>query len=308
MKSPRIIFFGTPEFSVPSFNILINNNYNIVAAVTSLDNVNTRDKANMVSPVKKVALKNNILTLQPQELTSQNFIQQITDLKPDINVVVAFKLLPESIWSLPNLGSFNLHASLLPQYRGAAPINWAIINNEKETGLTTFFLNSKMDAGNIIFQEKEEITPYDTAGTLHDRLKIKGADLVLKTVKAIENKDYLANSQDNISNLKKAPKINAKLREINWNNTSTNIINLIRGLSPYPGAFTKINNKIFKILEASHNKYDKELLLLNPGEMISKDNKHIYIGTQDGYISIDLLQLEGGKRMDAKSYLMGNII
>jgi methionyl-tRNA formyltransferase len=305
MKKPRIIFFGTPEFAVPSLNTLLDNKYEIVGVVTSADEPNSkRSKSNHLR-IKQTALDNNLKILQPTDLSDPKFINAIKELQPDIQVVVAFKMLPKQIWEIPAQGTFNLHASLLPQYRGAAPINWAIINNEKETGVTTFFLEQKVDTGNIIFQEKEVITSEDTAQTLHDRLKIKGASLVLKTVEAITNKNYNTIVQQGTGLLKKAPKIYQQNCEIDWNGSAEDIKNLVRGLSPLPGAFTRVNGKKLKIIKVSISQ-DGADMVLQPGEIRILDNKAIYIGTATQNLLIEVLQPEGKKQMSGRGFILGN--
>src|SRR3990170_4019326 len=234
MQKLRIIFMGTPEFAVPSLEILIKNNYEVVAVVTAPDKPQGRGQKIVYSPVKECALKYNISVLQPTNLKSPEFLNELKSYQANLQIIVAFRMLPESVWAMPAIGTFNLHASLLPQYRGAAPINWAIINGEKETGATTFFLKHEIDTGSIIFQEKEPIFEEDTVGTLYERLMKKGAELVLKTVQAIEVNNYPSVPQTESNEIKHAPKIFKETCEISWNRTSEEIRNFVRGLNPYP--------------------------------------------------------------------------
>ena len=242
---------GTPEFAVPSLQILIENKFNIVAVITAPDRPQGRGQKLTASPVKQCALDNNIPVLQPTNLKAHDFLEELKSYDANLQIVVAFRMLPEVVWAMPSLGTFNLHASLLPQYRGAAPINWAIINGETETGVTTFFLKHEIDTGSIIFQEKEPIHVDDNVGTLYERLMLKGAALVLKTVKAIEKGDYPSIPQESSAETKHAPKIFKDTCEINWNQASKKIIDFVRGLSPYPSAWTKINGKTYKIFKVS---------------------------------------------------------
>ena len=231
MRELRIIFIGTSEFAVPSLKILIENNFDIVAAITAPDKPKGRGQKLTKSPVKNYAERESIPVLQPTNLKSPEFIEELKSYKADLQVVIAFRMLPEIVWNMPVKGTFNLHASLLPQYRGAAPINWAIINGEKETGITTFFLKHEIDTGMIIFQEKEPIYDDDTAGTLYQRLKDKGAVLVLKTVLAIGGNSYPQQAQTVDSDLRIAPKLYKESREINWDQPAERIVDFVRGLS-----------------------------------------------------------------------------
>src|SRR5688572_14256950 len=246
MNQLRIIFMGTPEFAVPSLEILLENNFNVVAVITAPDKPQGRGQEVVGSPVKECALKYHVPVLQPTNLKSPEFLEELKSYNANLQIVVAFRMLPESVWSMPSLGTFNLHGSLLPQYRGAAPINWAIINGEKETGVTTFFLKHEIDTGSIIFQEKEPIHDSDDIGSLYERLMKRGSQLVLKTVKAIETGNYPTVPQPQGIEIKHAPKIFKETCEINWDQSTGQIINFVRGLSPYPGAWTVLNGKTFK--------------------------------------------------------------
>ncbi len=303
MNNLRIIFMGTPEFAVPSLEILIENKLNIVAVVTAPDKPQGRGQKLTSSPVKECAVKNNIPVLQPTNLKAPEFIEELKSYDANLQIVVAFRMLPEVVWNMPTLGTFNLHGSLLPQYRGAAPINWAIMNGEKETGVTTFFLKHEIDTGSIIFQEKEPIHENDNVGTVYERLMHKGAQLVLKTVKAIEVNDYPNTPQAENIEIKHAPKIFKETCEIKWRNTSRTIIDFVRGLSPYPSAWTRFNQKtfkIFKVCEASTHA-DKAI-----GEMVTDNKTFLHIKTADGYVAIEELQPEGKKRMTIEDFFRGN--
>jgi methionyl-tRNA formyltransferase len=300
----KIIFMGTPDFAVPSLEILVLNNFNVVAAVTAPDKPQGRGQKIVFSPVKAFGLQHSIPVLQPTNLKSPAFVEQLKSLQPDLQVVVAFRMLPEVVWAMPHLGTFNLHASLLPQYRGAAPINWAIINGEKETGVTTFFLSHDIDTGSIIFQDRETIHENDDAGTLYERLMKKGAALVLKTVQAIQSGQYAAIPQPEGIATKHAPKIFKETCEIKWDQTSEQVRNFVRGLSPYPGAWTSIGEKVFKIFRTSVS--DRKNSAKKAGEFITDNKNYLYFKTQDGWISIDELQPEGKKRMTIQDFFRGN--
>ena len=272
MPRLRIIFMGTPEFAVPSLNKLYEAGYDIVAVVTAPDKPAGRGMRLTQSAVKKYALEKNLKILQPEKLKNPSFIEELQSLKADVQVVVAFRMLPEVIWNMPPLGTINLHASLLPQYRGAAPINWAIINGEKQTGVTTFKLQHEIDTGNILLQEKINIADDETAGSLHDKMMIAGAELLLKTINQLEagTLQEIAQSNVPVSPLLHAPKIFTETCEINWNNEVNEIYDLIRGLSPYPAAFTFLQGKKLKIFSA-----EKELSneANEPGAIFTDHNK-----------------------------------
>ncbi|WP_276369581.1 methionyl-tRNA formyltransferase [Chryseolinea sp. H1M3-3] len=304
MHDLRIIFMGTPEFAVPSLEILVENKYNVVAVVTAPDKPQGRGQKITYSPVKECALKYNIPVLQPDKLKAPEFISALKSYQANLQIVVAFRMLPESVWSMPSIGTFNLHASLLPQYRGAAPINWAIINGEKETGATTFFLKHEIDTGSIIFQVKEPIYEDDNVGTLYERLMKKGAELVLKTVRAIEQNNYPLVPQPERGALKHAPKIFKETCEIQWNKKSEEVRNFVRGLSPYPAAWTHFGEKIFKIFKVSIPPATDAQLSTEP---IRTDHKnYLHIRTSDGWVAIDELQPEGKKRMSIQEFFRGN--
>ena len=301
MNELRIIFMGTPEFAVPSLEILVENKFSVVAVITAPDKPQGRGQKLSYSPVKECALKHNIPVLQPTNLKSPEFLEELKGYNANLQIVVAFRMLPEVVWAMPALGTFNLHASLLPQYRGAAPINWAIINGEKETGATTFFLKHEIDTGSIIFQEKEPISDVDDVGTLYERLMHKGAKLVLKTVQAIEKGDYPSIPQVVQEENKHAPKIFKETCQINWNQSSESIRNFVRGLSPYPSAWTVINGRTFKIY-----KVEKVAYTQSASEFITDNKTYLYFKTSDGWISIEELQPEGKKRMMIQEFFRGN--
>lgn len=297
---------GTPEFAVPSLEILVENKFNVVAVITAPDKPQGRGQKLTASPVKESALKHNIPVLQPVNLKAPEFIEELKHYQANLQVVVAFRMLPEIVWAMPEFGTFNLHASLLPQYRGAAPINWAIMNGEQETGATTFFLKHEIDTGSIIFQEKEPIHETDTVGSLYERLMHKGAQLVLKTVKAIETGSYPSIPQDMNVEIKHAPKIFKETCEINWAQSSKKIVDFIRGLSPYPAAWTVLNGKTFKIFRGEVSADDSRQLTVDRGQFRTDNKTHLDIKTSDGWVSILELQPEGKKRMALSEFFRGN--
>ncbi len=302
MNQLRIIFMGTPEFAVPSLQTLVDSGFNVVAVVTAPDKPKGRGQKLSVSPVKACAQKNNLPLLQPANLKAPAFIDELKSYDANLQVVVAFRMLPETVWAMPKLGTFNLHASLLPQYRGAAPIHWAVINGEKETGVTTFFLKHEIDTGSIIFQEKETIAESDTTGALYDRLMQKGASLVLKTVRAIEKGEYPSLPQEDGRDIKHAPKIFKETCQINWDQPSKKIVDFVRGLNPFPSAWTTFNGKTFKIHKASVADSNS-----GSSEAFLTDNKSfLHCKTVDGWVSVDELQPEGKKNMTIGNFLMGN--
>lgn len=306
MNTLRIIFMGTPEFAVSSLEILITNKFNVVAVITAPDKPQGRGQKLIPSPVKACSLKHDIPVLQPTNLKSPEFLEELKSYNANLQIVVAFRMLPEVVWAMPSLGTFNLHASLLPQYRGAAPINWAIINGEKETGVTTFFLKHEIDTGSIIFQEKEPIHDSDDVGLVYERLMTHGAQLVLKTVRAIEAGNYPSVPQPEQVEIKHAPKIFKETCQVNWNQSSKKIINFVRGLSPYPAAWTMLNEKTYKIYKTTHSEIKNSDS--PPGEFKTDNKTYLYIRSSDGWISILEFQPEGKKRMTVEEYFRGNKI
>ena len=308
----RIVFMGTPDFAVESLKILIENKYDVVGVITMPDKPAGRGHKVQFSPVKQYAIEHNLTLLQPEKLKDESFLDELRALKADLQIVVAFRMLPEVVWNMPKFGTFNLHASLLPQYRGAAPINWAIINGEKETGATTFFLTQEIDTGKIIQQEKIGISETDNAGTVHDRLMVMGAKLVKKTVDLLLEGKIDAVDQIRYVNketkLKSAPKIYKETCEINLRLGVKRINNFIRGLSPYPGAWVEVqfpnqNEKvILKIFEVDIEKCKKPEKIRT---LITDGKKTAKIAVLDGYINLKSVQVAGKKRMEIGELLRG---
>jgi len=311
MKPLNIVFMGTPQFAVPSLQRLYESDNSILAVITSPDKPAGRGLKIKENPVKIFAQSLNLPIIQPTSLKDPSFIKQLNDLNADIFVVVAFRMLPEIIWKMPPRGTINLHASLLPQYRGAAPINRAIMNGEKTTGLTTFFIEKEIDTGNIIDFVEINISDTDTAGELHDRMMIEGSKLLINTVESIKNNSYSTTNQSSFiienNELKTAPKIKKEDCEIDFNKNAVDIFNQIRGLSPYPCAFTRfcVNKKniySFKI-------YTCELISgkhkTKPGTIITDNKSYLYIAADDGLLSILELQMEGKKKMQVTDFLKG---
>jgi methionyl-tRNA formyltransferase len=308
-KDLRIVYMGTPEFAVAPLEVLLNNGCNIVGVVTAPDKPSGRGLQLNESAVKKFAKEKGLKILQPEKLKSSEFIEELKSLKADLQIVVAFRMLPEIVWSMPPLGTFNLHASLLPQYRGAAPINWAIINGENKTGVTTFFLQHDIDTGNIIFQEEVSIGEDENVGSLYNRLMHIGAELVLKTVKAIADgtAPSIPQTSIEINNLKHAPKIFKETCHINWNDTANKIHNLIKGLSPYPGAFFYlINNNEEELLIKVYNSKPEIVSHSFPvGSIISDNKKVLKVACINGFVHLLELQAAGKKRMSTEEFLRG---
>lgn len=306
-QSLRIVFMGTPEFAVASLDALVKAGYHIVGVVTAPDKTAGRGMQLQQSAVKKYAVENNLNILQPEKLKSPQFLEELKSLNADLQVVVAFRMLPEVVWNMPPMGSVNLHGSLLPQYRGAAPINWAVINGEKMTGVTTFKLKHEIDTGDILLQESFPIGENETAGEVHDRMKEIGAQLLVKTVKGLSDSNLAQtpqNSEFRIMNyeLKHAPKIFTETCKIDWNKTTDEVFNLIRGLSPYPAAFTFLNGKQLKIFKAGKI---KKAVSAVPGSFETDHKTFLHFACNDGYISILELQLEGKKKMLTGDFLRG---
>jgi len=302
---------GTPEFAVESLRVIVEAGYDVAAVVTAPDKPSGRGQKLKFSPVKEFAIKHQIKVLQPFRLKDPDFFMELKNYNANLHVVVAFRMLPEIIWQMPEFGSVNLHASLLPQYRGAAPINHAIINGETETGITTFFIEKEIDTGNIILSEKHLIMPSDNAGILHDRLMIAGGTLMLETLKMIENGSVRTQCQSNSSygqtTIKSAPKIFKNYCRIDWYSSCISIHNLVRGLSPFPGAFSNIIasdgiTKQIKIYKTACQ-YEKPEGL--PGTIITDNKKSISVITSDGLLEILELQVEGKRRMKTTELLKG---
>ncbi|HVF98090.1 MAG TPA: methionyl-tRNA formyltransferase, partial [Flavisolibacter sp.] len=305
----RIVFMGTPEFAVASLAALVDAGYNVVGVITAPDKPAGRGMKLQQSAVKKYAEEKGLHILQPEKLKNPQFLAELKSLNADIQIVVAFRMLPEVVWNMPPLGTVNVHGSLLPQYRGAAPINWAIINGEKETGVTTFKLKQEIDTGNILLQESIAIGENETAGELHDRMKEAGAGLLVKTLQGLNggsleelSQEVITSSETSPKELKHAPKIFTDTCKIDWNKPVAGIYNLIRGLSPYPGAFTLLNGKTIKIYRG-----DKETgaVTCESGEFVTDKKSFLKFACPDGYISVKELQTEGKKRMGIEEFLRG---
>lgn len=302
----KIVFFGTPEFAVASLQAIIEAGYEVAGVVTSPDRTGGRGNKLIESDVKKFAVEKGLYVMQPEKLRSQEFIDELKHLDADLFVVIAFRMLPEMVWSIPRYGTFNLHASLLPQLRGAAPINHAIISGFKNTGVTTFFINSEIDKGEILMSSSTEISDEDNAGTLHDRLMEMGAKLVIETIKGIEAGSVTPVSQPQIDSFTPAPKIYKKDCKISFDNSAKNIIRQIRGLSPYPGAWSYLQTDDGKELEVKilNARLEFDNMEGYPGECIIK-NKSMYIITREGAVEVKEIQPAGKKPMDARAFMAG---
>tara|TARA_R110002012_G_scaffold99651_2_gene237713 strand:- start:994 stop:1941 length:948 start_codon:yes stop_codon:yes gene_type:complete len=305
MRSLRIVFMGTPDFAVASLESILNANYNVVGVITAPDKPAGRGRKLQESPVKKFAVSKGLKVLQPTNLKDQAFIEELKALEPNVQVVVAFRMLPKVVWDLPKFGTFNLHASLLPQYRGAAPINWAIINNETKTGVSTFFLDEKIDTGAMILQKEIDIAPEESVGELHDKLMELGSGLVVETLELIENGNLTPTPQPFDELLKDAPKLNRENTKINWDDSLDQIYNLIRGLNPYPAAWSILfnDNKEEKV-KIYHCKKEAASHSLENGRILVEDKK-LKVAVEGGYLIIEELQLPGKRKMDVKSLLNG---
>lgn len=318
-RALRIVFMGTPEFAVASLEALVKAKCNIVGVITAPDKPAGRGMKMTESAVKKYAVRHHLRILQPEKLKNIEFLEELRSLNADLQIVVAFRMLPESVWNMPPLGTINLHGSLLPQYRGAAPINWAVINGEKETGVTTFKLKHEIDTGNILLQESFSIDDNETAGDVHDKMKEIGARVLMETVKGIADGTLEERSQSAVNSpqsgesdsrlpapdsqlLKHAPKIFTDTCNIDWRRSIDEIQNLIRGLSPFPGAFTELGDKTLKIFRS-----EKEYLLptSKPGRWESDGKSYLKFAAKDGYILLKDIQLEGKKRMLVEDFLRG---
>lgn len=318
LSSFRIVFMGTPEFAVASLDALVKAGYTIAGVVTAPDKPAGRGMKMQQSDIKKYALKHKLKLLQPEKLKDPAFLEELKSLQADLQVVVAFRMLPDVVWNMPPKGTINLHGSLLPQYRGAAPINWAVINGEKETGVTTFKLKHEIDTGDILLQESFPIDENETAGEVHDRMKEIGAQLLVKTVQGLKEgtlqeipqssvvRGQLSETDSQIttddSRLKHAPKIFTATSKIDWTKTTDEIYNLIRGLSPFPGAFTELGDKAIKIFRS-----EKELIIptSRPGRWESDKSTYLKFACKNGYIHLKDVQLEGKKRMSIEDFLRG---
>ncbi|WP_342333374.1 methionyl-tRNA formyltransferase [Pedobacter sp. FW305-3-2-15-E-R2A2] len=298
----RLVFMGTPDFAVASLSALVEAGFDVVGVVTAADKPAGRGQKLQESAVKQYAVAKGIKVLQPLKLKDPEFITELKALNADLQVVVAFRMLPEVVWNMPAKGTINLHGSLLPQYRGAAPINHAIINGEKESGVTTFFLKHEIDTGDVIFSASVPIGDTETAGELHDQLMNVGAELLVKTVKAIEEGNYEEQPQPQHEELKHAPKIFKENCLIDWNQPARTIYNMIRGLSPYPTAFTRLNDKTLKVFRAE---LEEKETGISPGGFLSDGKTFLKFAAKDGFIKLTDLQYEGKKRMSTEEFLRG---
>ncbi|MCE9106276.1 methionyl-tRNA formyltransferase [Bacteroides pyogenes] len=309
-KDLRIVYMGTPDFAVESLRQLVEGGYNVAGVITMPDKPAGRGHKIQYSPVKQYALSQNLPLLQPQNLKDESFIQSLRDWKADLQIVVAFRMLPEVVWNMPRLGTFNLHASLLPQYRGAAPINWAVINGDTETGITTFFLKHEIDTGEVIRQQRVPIADTDNVEVVHDKLMMLGGKLVVETVDDILNDRVKPMPQEEMAvagELRPAPKIFKETCRIDWNRPVKKIYDFVRGLSPYPGAWTELispegETVVLKIFESEKN-VEKHGLI--PGTIVTDGKKTIKIAVPDGLLSILSLQLPGKKRLKTDELLRG---
>ena len=301
-NDPRLVFMGTPEFAVASLDAILQANYNVVAVITAPDKPAGRGMQLTESAVKKFAVARELPVLQPEKLKDPAFLERLRAVGADLQIVVAFRMLPESVWNMPRMGTVNLHGSLLPQYRGAAPINWAVINGEMETGVTTFQLQQDIDTGSILLQDRFPIADTDTAGDVHDRMKVIGARLLVKTIAGLAAGTLTGAPQQNPTDLKHAPKIFTETCRIDWNKPTAEIYNLIRGLSPFPAAFTELDDKTLKVFRS-----EKELRPPGtaPGTHDTDGKTYLRFATPDGYIRITELQLEGKKKMEVVEFLRG---
>ncbi len=299
----KLVFFGTPDFAVASLAALVKAGLNVVAVVTAPDKPSGRGLQMHSTPVKQFAEANHIPVLQPEKLKNPEFLQALKDLNADLHIVVAFRMLPVAVWDMPPMGTINVHGSLLPQYRGAAPINWAIINGATETGVTTFKLKHEIDTGNILLRHKVAITPGDNAGTVHDKLMHAGAALLVETVYGLSQQTLNEIPQDSIAEeLKHAPKIFKEDMRIDWNKSAIDVLNLVRGLSPYPAAFTELEGKNIKVFQASVTAAKPDL---NAGNYTTDHKTFLRFAAKDAWVNILELQQEGKKRMDIEAFLRG---
>ncbi len=299
----RVVFMGTPEFAIPSLRVLADHGLDVVGVVTAPDRPSGRGQQLTPSPVKEYALQRGIPVLQPEKLKDPAFLEAFAALRPDLAVVVAFRMLPEVVWAMPTRGTLNLHAALLPDYRGAAPLNWAVINGETKTGATTFFIDQQIDTGGILLKTEVEI-PHDwSAGDLHDVMMERGAELVLETVLAIQAGTVQPQPQDEGAFLHPAPKIFKEDCRIDWQRPAADLYNFVRGLSPYPTAWTTLGGKVLKIFKVTEG---EQTIEGKPGTLFLSGKNELWVQCGDGSLRIDSLQLEGKKRMETAAFLLGH--
>ena len=302
-KSIRIVFMGTPDFAVASLQALLDQGFNVVGVITAPDKPAGRGLEIQQSPVKQLAVTYKLPLLQPIKLKDPDFLEQLKAWKPDLQIVVAFRMLPEVVWALPAQGTINLHGSVLPNYRGAAPINWALINGEKKTGVTTFLLKHEIDTGDMLLQKEIEIEETDNFGSLYNKLKVMGAAVLTETIYRYVQKEIAPTPQLNAGqSLKSAPKLLKETGAINWNSTVYAINNLIRGLSPLPGAYAKLDGKMLKIYYAVAI---EEKITVEPGTIETDGKNYLRFACQDGWLQVEEIQLEGKKRMKTIPFLQG---
>lgn len=308
MRALRIVFMGTPDFAVPTLDAILNAGYEVVGVITAPDKPAGRGRKLHESAVKRYAREKGLTLLQPTNLKDSQFQETLAGLEANLQIVVAFRMLPKAVWDMPEYGTFNLHASLLPQYRGAAPINWAVINGETETGVTTFYINERIDTGEIILQAKTSIAPDENAGAVHDRLMVLGAQLVLETVALIEQDEVNPIAQTESGELKAAPKIHRDTCKIDWAGSAENIFNKIRGLSPYPASWTHLHNPdkpvMLKIYKAGYQIEDHNH---EPGKLLATHNT-LDVAVADGFICLEEIQISGKKKMSVREFLNGHQI
>ncbi|GAO45512.1 methionyl-tRNA formyltransferase [Flavihumibacter petaseus] len=303
-RALRIVFMGTPPFAVASLDALVRAGCQVVGVVTAADKPAGRGMTLQASAVKQYAVEHQLPILQPEKLRDPQFQESLAAWKADLQVVVAFRMLPESVWNMPPLGTINVHGSLLPQYRGAAPINWAVINGEKETGVTTFRLQHEIDTGNVLLQAKMPVAPDENAGSVHDRMMVLGAETLVETIKGLASGNITPRPQESMiaSDLKHAPKIFTETCQINWDQPLDKVYNLIRGLSPYPAAFTTLEGKTLRIF-AARKEYQQPTG--SPGSWLTDQKTYLKFAAQDGYLMLDEIQLQGKKRMPVADFLRG---
>ncbi|GAB2772504.1 methionyl-tRNA formyltransferase [Salinimicrobium soli] len=305
MRKLRIVFMGTPDFAVETLKAIVEAGYDVVGVITAPDRPAGRGRKLQESAVKKFAVEHNLKVLQPTNLKSEDFLEELRGLEANLQVVVAFRMLPEAVWKMPEYGTFNLHASLLPQYRGAAPINWAVMNGETETGVSTFFIDEKIDTGEMILQEKVQIDPAEDAGSLHDKLMNTGSQLVIKTLRTIEEGDVKTVPQQETSELKTAHKLTKENTRIDWEQPLDVIYNFIRGLSPYPGAWTMLQNgnteQLFKIYASEKEEQEHQLEI----GTVTEEEKQVKVAVKNGFLKLKEIQLPGKRKMTVKDLLNG---
>ena len=305
MRKLRIVFMGTPDFAVHTLKSIVDAGYDVVGVITAPDRPAGRGRKLNESAVKKYAAEQGLNILQPTNLKSEDFLKELKDLNANLQVVVAFRMLPEVVWKMPEFGTFNLHASLLPQYRGAAPINWAVMNGETETGVSTFFIDEKIDTGEMIFQEKVHIDPAENAGSLHDKLMTTGAQLVIKTLQAIEEGPVKTISQKEAGDLKSAHKLTKENTRIDWSRPMDDTYNFIRGLSPYPSAWTMLTNGNDEVMMKIYETEKEPSETREETGSIIQEDKNVKISMPGGYLVLKEVQLPGKRKMAVKDLLNG---